>query len=89
MGRPHRRKPGTSRVAAARRVRRVLGDGVFAGASTAVGFLLLCWPFVRTPPPDAAATLAYVFAVWAAFIAVLAAMMAARGREAPRRKKEG
>ncbi len=80
------RQPNAT-AAVVRQARRVLGDGLFAGAIAAVAFLLLCWPFVRTPPPDAAAALAYLFGIWAAFIAVLVAMMAASRGSASRREK--
>jgi len=69
------------------RARRVLGDGLFTGALALVAFLLLCWPFVRTPPLDAAAALGWSFAIWAGLIAALAASMAARVRD-PGRGRE-
>ncbi len=73
-----RHDPGARRATAGRRLRRVLGDGLFAGGLAVVASLLLCWPFLRTPQLDASAALVYVFGVWAAFIVVLAAMMRAR-----------
>jgi hypothetical protein len=68
----------------ARRARRVLADDVFAAAVALLALLLLCWPFVRTPPLDDASALGFVFAVWGAFIAVLFLAMRAR-RAAPER----
>ncbi len=41
-------------------------------AALGVGvLLLLCWPFVQTPPPSLPAAFVHVFATWAAAIALL------------------
>ncbi len=80
MVRPRSRRTHTTRVPLRWRARRVLGDGLFTGALALVALLLLCWPFVRTPPLDAAAALGWSFAIWAGLIAALAASMAARVR---------
>ncbi len=60
--------------AAQRRARRVLGDGLFAGALAVVAFLLLWGAFARSPPLDVPDALAFVFGVWATFVLALVVM---------------
>jgi hypothetical protein len=75
MGRHHRGHTRGKRFGAAqRRARRVLGDGLFAGALAVVTFLLLWGAIARSPPLDVPDALAFVFGVWAAFVLALAVM---------------
>jgi 1,4-dihydroxy-2-naphthoate octaprenyltransferase len=84
MARQRTRDPDAIRGTLAVRLRRVRADGLFAAALALAAFLLSVWPFVRTPPLDTVAALELLFVVWAAFIAVLAAMMGGRVRARPR-----
>jgi hypothetical protein len=59
-------------------LRRVLGDPSLHGLLIAIGLLLALWPFVRSPEVGLAPAAAYLFAVWAAFVAALAGISRAR-----------
>jgi hypothetical protein len=84
MARPRTRDPDANSGAVL--LRRLRGDGLFAGALALFAFLLLCWPFVRTPPMDAGHALVFVLVGWAGFIVAVAALMAGGAR---RRRRGG
>ena len=68
------------------RLARALRHPGFAGASVAVTLVLSSWPFARSPSPDLASAAVWTFVVWAAAIAIGAAISRAAGerdRESP------
>ncbi len=60
---------------------------LFGGAIALLGFLALLWPLVSSPSMGVVAADAFLFAVWASFIAMLAAIARANRPAVPPRRE--
>jgi len=70
------------------RWRRALRAPLFGGAVAVLGFLVLLWPLVSSPPMGVAAAQLFIFGAWASLIAMLAAIARATRSTVPRERED-